>query len=216
MTTNVDEALTPQTATAWMRCFAAEIVRHKDELARLDAAVGDADHGINMERGSSAVRRKLEEARPDDLGALFTLVGNTMISVTGGASGVLYGTAFLRMGGALSGHSAAGVAELGQALAAAYEGLARRGKSGRGEKTMLDAWGPALDAFEAARRDGHGLREATDTAARAAAAGAQETSRMAATKGRASSVGEGGIGHPDPGATSTALLFQALAESLAG
>lgn len=124
-------------------------------------------------------------------------MGNTLISATGGASGALYGTAFLRIGGVLSGQ-AASAAELGQALDAAYEGLAARGKSRRGEKTMLDAWGPALDAFQVAVRDGGGMREAVDAAARAAFAG------------------EGSIGQPDPGATSTALLFRALAESLAG
>ena len=215
MSATSDGTLTPLAAVAWMRRFEEKLVLHKDELARLDAAAGDADHGVNMERGGRAVQRALDGAPPGDLGTLFKLVGSTLISATGGASGALYGTAFLRMGGVLSGQ-AASASELGQALDAAYEGLAARGKSRRGEKTMLDAWGPALDAFQAVVRAGGGMREAVDAAASAAEAGAQATAGMAATKGRAAFAGEGSIGQPDPGASSTALLFRALAESLTG
>ena len=206
--------LTLDQAGAWMRRFAAELDAHKTYLTELDAAIGDGDHGINMNRGFSAVREKLEAAPPADLGALFKLVGSTLISTVGGASGPLYGTAFLRMGGALAGKMSASEPELGAAMAVAYEGVAMRGKSTRGEKTMLDAFGPALDVFQAVGSSGRALPELAAAVAVAAADGAQATIPLLATKGRASFLGENSIGHQDPGATSTSLLFQALADSL--
>jgi dihydroxyacetone kinase-like protein len=208
-----DEAYRLEQAGDWIRRFAAEIHRRRDELTALDAAIGDGDHGINMDRGCAAVLQRLEETPPDDLGALCKLVGTTLISTVGGASGPLYGTAFLRMGAALAGKSAAREEDLGAALAAAYEGLAARGRSARGEKTMLDAFGPALDALQAARVDGQPLREAVAAAAREAEAGMRATIPLQATKGRASYLGAGSVGHQDPGATSTAIFFQTLAES---
>jgi dihydroxyacetone kinase-like protein len=208
----VSTQLTLDQACDWMRRFGDALAENKEYLTRLDAAIGDSDHGINMDRGFGAVRQKLDAAPPADLGALFKLVGSTLISTVGGASGPLYGTAFLRMGGALAGKAAAGPAELRTALTLAYEGVAARGKSGRGEKTMLDAFGPALDALETDEE--RALAESAEAAARAAEEGAQATIPLLATKGRASFLGEKSIGHQDPGATSTALLFRTLADSL--
>lgn len=210
----ISPELTLEQGCAWMRRFGDAIRENKEYLTRLDAAIGDSDHGINMDRGFQAVQVKLDAATPGDLGALYKLVGSTLISTVGGASGPLYGTAFLRMGGALAGRSSAGARELGTALAVAYDGVATRGRSGRGEKTMLDAFGPAVDAFEAGPDDERTLAEVLAVAAAAAEEGAQATKPLMATKGRASYLGEKSIGHQDPGATSTWLLFRALADSV--
>ena len=208
--------LTLDQALAWMRRLGEAISQHKEQLTQLDAAIGDADHGINMDRGFVAVRAKLATTQLDDLGAVFKLVGSTVISTVGGASGPLYGTAFLRMGGALAGKASAQPAELAAALAVAYEGIAVRGKSGRGEKTMLDSFGPALDVFQSEQAATMDLPTLTTAAAVAAADGASATIPLLATKGRASFLGEGSIGHQDPGATSTTLFFHTLAESVGG
>jgi dihydroxyacetone kinase-like protein len=167
-----------------------------------------------MDRGFQAVRQKLDGTPPADLGALFKLVGSTLISTVGGASGALYGTAFLRMGGALAGRTSAGAPELATALAIAYDGIAARGKSGRGEKTMLDALGPACDTFQASQNGGQPVPDVAAAAVIAAKGGVKATIPMMATKGRASFLGEKSIGHPDPGATSTFLFFRALAETV--
>ncbi len=201
-------------ATAWMRRFAERLRQNKEYLTDLDSAIGDADHGINMDRGFTAVVQKLEATEAEDLGTLFRLIGTTLISSVGGASGPLYGTAFLRMGGALAGKSSASAAELGAALDLACEGVAARGRSGRGEKTMLDAFWPAVDAFQSALRRGQPLGEIAATSAGAAEYGAGATIPLIATKGRASYLAERSAGHQDPGATSTMYLFQTLAESL--
>jgi dihydroxyacetone kinase-like protein len=201
-------------ASAWMRQFAAEIAAQKEHLTQLDAAIGDADHGINMDRGFTAVCAALDAEQPADLGALFTLVGRTLISTVGGASGPLYGTAFLRLGSALAGKAAADVGDLAAALAQAYDGIAARGRSARGEKTMLDAFGPAVDAFQAGGESS--LPELALAAAAAAEDGARGTMPLRALRGRASFLGEYSIGHKDPGAASTSLLFRALATAMAG
>ncbi|HWE64313.1 MAG TPA: dihydroxyacetone kinase subunit DhaL [Chloroflexota bacterium] len=214
MTTPVPATFTVAQAMDWIQRFGAAIHEQNEYLTQLDAAIGDGDHGINMDRGCTAVLQKLDAAPPDDLGALCKLVGTTLISTVGGASGPLYGTAFLRMGVALAGKAAVDTEGLGAALHAAYEGVAARGKSTRGEKTMLDAFGPALDAFEAARGTGSALQDVLVAATAGAGAGAQATIPLQATKGRASYLGEGSAGHQDPGATSTWLLFRALAESV--
>jgi dihydroxyacetone kinase-like protein len=200
----------------WMRRFAAELHENREYLTRLDSAIGDADHGINMDRGFQAVSQKLQDVPAADLGALLKLVGSTLISTVGGASGPLYGTAFLRMGGALAGKTSASVLELATALGVAYEGVAARGKSTRGEKTMLDAFGPALDTFRAGSEAGSDLSSVAAAAAAAAEGGAAATVPMLATKGRASFLGEKSIGHQDPGATSTLLFFRTLAEAVQG
>jgi len=214
MTTAIAMELTLDQALEWMQRFGDELHEHREYLTRLDAAIGDGDHGINMDRGFQAVRQKLGATRPGDLGALFKLVGSTLISTVGGASGPLYGTAFLRMGGALAGKTSASAPELGTALAVAYDGVAARGKSSRGEKTMLDALGPALDAFQVAQGDGLALPEVTALAAAAAEEGVKATIPMLATRGRASFLGENSVGHRDPGATSTFLFCRSLSDTV--
>ena len=214
MTTAIAMELTLEQACDWMQRFGAAVHHNREYLTRLDAAIGDADHGINMDRGFQAVQQKLDAAPPSDLGALFKLVGSTLISTVGGASGPLYGTAFLRMGGALAGKVSASAPELGAALTVAYEGVAARGKSSRGEKTMLDAFGPALDAFHAVPDGTRALAAGTVAAAAAAEEGAKATIPLLATRGRASFLGEKSIGHQDPGATSTSLLFRTLDDSV--
>jgi dihydroxyacetone kinase-like protein len=216
MMTAIAMDLTLDQAGDWMRRFADELHANREYLTRLDADIGDGDHGINMDRGFQAVRQRLQDAPPADLGALLKLVGSTLISTVGGASGPLYGTAFLRMGGALAGKTSASVLELSTALGVAYDGVAARGKSSRGEKTMLDAFGPALDAFRAEGAAETDLSSVTAAAAIAAEAGVAATVPMLATKGRASFLGEKSIGHQDPGATSTVLFFRTLAEAVQG
>jgi dihydroxyacetone kinase-like protein len=214
MSTAVAMELTLDVAVAWMRRFGRVLQESREYLTRLDADIGDGDHGINMDRGFEAVQQKLDASPPDDLGALFKLVGSTLISTVGGASGPLYGTAFLRMGGALAGKTSASIPELGAALQVAYEGVAARGKSGRGEKTMLDAFGPALDVFQSSTVNGQSLTQLIAAAAAAAEDGMNATIPLLATKGRASFLGENSVGHQDPGATSTFLFFRTLADSV--
>ncbi|MCO7219631.1 dihydroxyacetone kinase subunit DhaL [Klenkia sp. PcliD-1-E] len=182
---------------AWLRRFAELVHEHKDELTALDSAIGDADHGANLDRGMTAVLAALEEAPPADAAALLKKTGATLVSKVGGASGPLYGTLFLRMAGADT---------FPAALRAGYEGVLARGKAEPGDKTMVDALGPACDALDA----GKSVAEA----AQAAVEGRDATVPLVARKGRASYLGERSAGHADPGATSTALLLQAAAETL--
>jgi dihydroxyacetone kinase-like protein len=198
----------------WLRAFAASVAAEKDTLTALDAAIGDADHGANMDRGMTAVVAALDAGSFDTVGALFKKVGMTLVSTVGGASGPLYGTFFLRFG------TAAGeVAELdpegfAKSLRAGLEGVVARGRPEAGDKTMFDALSPALDALDAALAGGAPLAEALRTASQAADEGRDATTPMLARKGRASYLGERSVGHQDPGATSTALLVAAAADTL--
>lgn len=178
-------------------------------LTNLDSPIGDADHGINMDRGFTAVLARLDSAEGQDAGAVLKMVASTLISTVGGASGPLYGTAFLRAGTALAGKSMVTLDDCGAALSAAVQGIRDRGKATTGEKTMLDALVPAQEALAAASTGGLGLIEAFSQAA------AEATIPMLATKGRASYLGERSIGHQDPGATSAALMLRAAADTLA-
>lgn len=201
-------------ATArWMRLYAAALAEHEGELTALDAAIGDGDHGTNMARGFAAVERKLPGLEEQAPAAILKVVASTLISTVGGASGPLYGTAFLRAAAAVPGDAALTLTDLATALEAAQAGIAARGKATRGEKTMLDAFGPAVDALRRAVETGASLPVATRDAAAAAQAGAEATIPMLASKGRASYLGPRSQGHQDPGATSTALLFAALARA---
>ncbi|MCS6711957.1 dihydroxyacetone kinase subunit L [Brachybacterium sp. EF45031] len=201
----------------WLRRSAQLITEHAAELTALDGEIGDADHGQNMKRGLQAVVELLDADGPAAGGSLSTpeallkKVGMTLVSTVGGASGPLYGTFFLRAAGALKDADTADAAPLAAALRAGMEGIAQRGKSSPGEKTMLDAWAPALEAMEQAENS---LAAAVRAGADAAAAGRDATADMVATKGRASYLGERSRGHIDPGAASTALLWQALAETV--
>ncbi len=208
----MSDAVTVADLVAWIRAFRDAIVAHKDELTRLDSEIGDADHGSNMARGMEAVVAKLDPV-PDDAPALFKTIGMTLVSTVGGASGPLYGTFFLRMGPAISTDGTLDATALGAALRAGVEGVQARGKAEPGDKTMLDALLPAVDAWDAAA--GGGSRAASRAAAEAAAAGRDATLPLVARKGRASYLGERSAGHLDPGAASATLLLEALADALA-
>ncbi|HEU4567201.1 MAG TPA: dihydroxyacetone kinase subunit DhaL [Marmoricola sp.] len=198
---------------AWLREFAKLVHENRDMLTELDSAIGDADHGSNLDRGMTAVVEALGSAPPTDAAALLKQTGMTLVSKVGGASGPLYGTFFLRAAGAIGdGADADGLAK---ALRAGFEGVLARGKAEPGDKTMVDAMGPACDALEKSLSDGASLTEALQAASAAADAGRDATTPLLARKGRASYLGERSIGHQDPGATSTALLFQAAAATLA-
>ena len=207
--------LTPELAVACVRRMARVLHEQKQYLSDLDAAIGDADHGINMDRGFTAVAAKLDGWADLDVAGVTKGVASTLISMVGGAAGPLYGTAFLRAGAALAGHSPATLDDCVVALAAAIQGIKDRGKATTGEATMLDALVPAQEALAQAATDGASLPDAFAAAAAAAWTGAESTIPMQATKGRASYLGERSIGAQDPGATSSAFMLQAVADTLA-
>jgi phosphoenolpyruvate---glycerone phosphotransferase subunit DhaL len=207
---STDQNLDTTLVIGWLREFARLITENAQYLSDLDAAVGDADHGINMERGMTAVMAALDEEPPADLPALFKKVGMTLVSSVGGASGPLYGTLFLRMGPAF-GADAAGAAEFAKALRAGVDGVVARGRAEAGDKTMFDALAPALDALDGALAAGTDLAAALQQAAAAADGGRDATESMVARKGRASYLGQRSVGHIDPGATSSAMLITAAA-----
>jgi dihydroxyacetone kinase-like protein len=204
------------TLVDWITRFGDAVTQKRDWLTELDSAIGDADHGANMARGMAAVHDKLGAGAPATADELLKSVGMTLVSSVGGASGPLYGTFFLRMGmttGAVSEVDAAGLAA---ALRAGLEGIVARGKAEAGDKTMYDAMAPAVDALDAAIAEGADLAAATRKAADAAAAGRDATEPLVARKGRASYLGERSAGHLDPGAASTAILFDTLAAAISG
>ena len=199
-----------------MRRSAELITEHAEELTDLDAAIGDADHGANMKRGLAAAVDTVGAGGFTAADALLKKVGTTLVSTVGGASGPLYGTFFLRTGSALAGQAGSDGLDaqtLADSLEAGVGGIAARGRATAGEKTMLDAWRPALEALRAHPGD---LAAGVAAAARAAAAGRDATKPMVATKGRASYLGERSVGHIDPGAASTALILAALDDVVAG
>jgi phosphoenolpyruvate---glycerone phosphotransferase subunit DhaL len=204
------------TVRAWIEKAALDITEHKDHLTHLDAAIGDADHGTNLVRGFDAAVAVLAEKAPDTPGAVLTTVGATMISKVGGASGPLYGTAFRRAGKALGTDADVSAEQLGNALQAALDGVTGLGAAAEGDKTMVDALAPAVRAYQQAMAAGASTYDAARSAANAAAAGAEATIPMQALKGRASYLGPRSVGHQDPGATSTALLLAALADTVDG
>ncbi|MDO4786956.1 MAG: dihydroxyacetone kinase subunit DhaL [Fretibacterium sp.] len=187
---------------------------NKDFLTGLDSAIGDGDHGINMSRGFLAVMEKLPQMEDKDIATILKNVGMALVSTVGGASGPLYGTAFMRAGAAAAGKTALRGADFLALLDAAVEGIRQRGKAQKGEKTMLDALVPALEAFEAEHASGASPRRALERAVDAAREGVEHTKTIVATKGRASYLGERSLGHQDPGATSALLMLEALLESL--
>ena len=200
----------------WIRAFAAEISANKEQLTQLDAAVGDGDHGINMDRGMSAVIGKVDTADQDqDIGALLKTVGMTLVSTVGGAGGPLYGTLFMQMGTALPGKAVIGPDDWTAALDAAVSGVQARGKAEPGDKTMIDALIPARDALKTALVGGASFEDALRRSADAAGQGMRDTIPLVARKGRASYLGERSAGHQDPGATSSHLLLEAAAEAWA-
>jgi len=197
----------------WLRRAGAVLAENRMALIELDRAIGDADHGENMERGFTAALAKLEEQPPATPGAALKSVAMSLMSKVGGAAGPLYGTAFLRAATALGDAEELDSAALAGALAAARDGIVARGKAEPGDKTMIDAWTPAVDAAQAAM--GETPAELLDRAATAAERGAEATEPLVARKGRASYLGERSAGHRDPGSQSTALLLRAAAEAAA-
>lgn len=189
---------------------------NKEFLTDLDRAIGDADHGHNMARGFNAVMEKLKAAPPADLSAGLKTTAMTLISTVGGASGPLYGTAFLRCAKAVQGKAVLDKEDAAQLLAEAIEGIVSRGKAQPGDKTMLDALQPAHDAFTAAAERNQTFLECLQAACKAAEAGVAYTKTIVARKGRASYLGERSIGHQDPGATSVWLILTALTEYYQG
>jgi dihydroxyacetone kinase-like protein len=200
-------SLTVEDFKQWLRAYAASIDENAAYLTELDSAIGDADHGSNMARGMKAVVAAIDGGDLESSDALFKKTGMTLVSTVGGASGPLYGTFFLRMGAALADTADADAAQVGAALRAGVEGILARGKAELGDKTMYDAWAPAVDAFDAAAGDG--VTAAFVAAAAAAAEGRDSVTPVVARKGRASYLGERSAGHQDPGATSTTLLLEA-------
>ncbi|MEU1882199.1 dihydroxyacetone kinase subunit DhaL [Streptosporangium sp. NPDC020072] len=205
--------------TRWITGIAETVRANRERLTELDAAIGDADHGVNLDRGFGAAVQALAEEPPVSPGALLRLVGGTLIRRVGGASGPLYGTAFREAGrhlGSLGDSPEVSPAELARALRAGLDGVTRLGSAAEGDKTMVDALAPAVRALEsataspAAARAVAGEREAFEAAASAALAGAEATIPMVARKGRASYLGPRSAGHEDPGAASCALVFAAL------
>jgi phosphoenolpyruvate---glycerone phosphotransferase subunit DhaL len=199
------------TFRAWIAGATQLVVGNADHLTHLDAAIGDADHGINLSRGLRAAVTMLDETAPATPGAVLTTVGRALISKTGGASGPLYGTGFRAAAKSLGEDPDVSAVALGAALAAALAGIRQLGAAEPGDKTMVDALTPAVAAYQSTVDSGGDLAAATRAAADAAARGLAETVPMQARKGRASYLGPRTIGHEDPGAASTVLVLQALA-----
>lgn len=203
--------LTTESAAAWLASFAEVIHANAAYLTELDSAIGDADHGANMDRGMKAVTA-LDLSGFESAGAYLKKAGMTLVSTVGGASGPLYGTFFLRVGGALPADGEVTASQLGDALQAGLDGILQRGKAEVGDKTMVDALTPALAAYRASEADG--IEAALAAAAAACATGRDATTPLVARKGRASYLGERSAGHQDPGATSSTMLLETAAQTL--
>jgi dihydroxyacetone kinase-like protein len=202
--------------TAWVREFARLVVENKDQLTELDSAIGDADHGSNMARGLTAVVKVLDDESPGTPAAVLKRAGMTMVSTVGGASGPLYGTAFLRMASAAGDSETLDGEAFAKVLRAGLDGVIARGKAELGDKTMVDALTPAVDALDAALAADMPLSDALQAAVRAGEEGRDATIPLVARKGRASYLGERSAGHQDPGATSVTYLVVAAAKTLSG
>ncbi|RDI53087.1 dihydroxyacetone kinase subunit DhaL [Nocardia mexicana] len=205
--------MTTLDAVRWLREFAALIDENTDALTELDAAIGDADHGANMRRGTAAVVAAFDESAPATAGEALKQAGMALIRSVGGASGPLYGTLFLRMATAV-GENGLDAPAFAKALRAGLDGVIARGKAEPGDKTMIDALRPAVDALDETLSGGADFDAALSAAAAAAESGRDATTPLQARKGRASYLGERSIGHQDPGATSTALLLTAAHRAL--
>lgn len=208
----MDETLDTGWVLRWAELAQRVVAENRIELMELDRAIGDGDHGDNLDRGFTAVTTKLADAAPDTPAAVLKLIATTLMSTVGGAAGPLYGTAFLRAATSAGDErvDASGVAAL---LTAAVEGVVARGKAAPGDKTMVDALAPAAEAARAAAENGAAPRAVLAAAAEAAEEGARATEPMVARKGRASYLGERSAGHVDPGAQSSALILRAAADA---
>ena len=198
----------------WLEATAVVMRDNKEYLTQLDAAIGDADHGINMARGFGKVAEKLPTVADKDIGNILKTIGMTLISSVGGASGPLYGTFFMRSGMTLAAKEELDDNDLFTMLKSGVEGILQRGRPQLEDKTMYDAWFPALEAMEAAMQNGQDTKSALAAAVAAAEQGMKNTIPLQARKGRASYLGERSIGHQDPGATSSYLMLKALLDTL--
>ncbi len=206
-------ALDTAWAIDWVRRSAATIDDHRAELVTLDREIGDGDHGENLDRGFRAVVEAVDAGSFDTPGAVFKTVATKLISTVGGAAGPLFGTAYLKAAQAAGDATALDAPTLVAVLTAARDGIVSRGKAEVGDKTMVDAWSPAVDAAASAADGGAGPEEVLAAAAEAAATGAESTDALVARKGRASYLGERAVGHRDPGAQSTAYLLRAAVDA---
>ena len=220
----MSEIVTQESVIAWLHAYVEAVAENRDYLTELDAAIGDADHGINMDRGMQGVVGRLDalgepgragELPQGEVGSLLKTVGMTLVSTVGGAAGPLYGTLFLEMGKAAGTAAELTVAQWAAAVAAGVSGVQARGKAELEDKTMIDALVPAAEALRAAASSGLSLADALQGAAEAAEQGMKATIPLVARKGRASYLGERSAGHQDPGATSSWLLMEAAAEAVA-
>lgn len=196
----------------WISAVAAVLEENRDYLTRLDSAIGDADHGMNMSRGFQAVMTKLPTISDKDIGTIFKTVGMTLVSTVGGAAGPLYGTFFMQAGSASIGKQELTAADWSAALESAIAGVVMRGKAVLGDKTMVDSLTPALEALKAAIAEQQSLTTALERSAQAAEQGMLATIPLVARKGRASYLGERSAGHQDPGATSSYLILKSAAQ----
>jgi phosphoenolpyruvate---glycerone phosphotransferase subunit DhaL len=206
-------SITSSAVRDWIRAYAAEIAEHRAELVKLDTAIGDGDHGTNMDRGMRKAVEKVDGTAGDDIGALLKAVGMALVSSVGGAAGPLYGTLFLQMGTSSAGREELDLGGWAAALEAGVQGVQARGKAEPGDKTMVDALLPAVEALRAAVDDGSGLADALRRSADAAEEGVQATIPLEARRGRASYLGPRSVGHQDPGATSAQLLLAVAAST---
>lgn len=198
----------------WLENTAAVLKENKDYLTQLDSAIGDADHGINMDRGFRKVMEKLPTVADKDIGNILKTTGMTLISSVGGAAGPLYGTFYMRSGMAVAAKEELDNGDVVEMLQAGVDGIVQRGRAQLEDKTMFDAWSPALDALNGALANGDDLLAAMRSAVAAAEQGMKDTIPLLAKKGRASYLGERSIGHQDPGATSSYLILNALLDAL--
>lgn len=197
-----------------LRAMGRTIANEKDYLTRLDQPIGDSDHGINLDRGFQAVEQKLPGMEGKDVGSILKDVGMTLVSTVGGASGPLYGSAFMKAGAAAAGKTEVDAEGFLAMLDAAVEAVKKRGRAQVEEATMLDAMCPSLEAMKEAQARGEGAGPMLEAGVKAAWAGAEHTKDLVATKGRASYMGERGLGHQDPGATSYAYLLETIAHCI--
>lgn len=197
----------------WIKAVASMISENAKYLTELDAAIGDADHGANMDRGFKAVINKMPEISDKDIGTIFKTVGMTLLSTVGGAGGPLYGTLFLQAGMKTTGKMELSLADWTEALEAALNGVIMRGKAELGDKTMVDALTPAVNTLKQAAQENRSISEALHESAEAAKEGMESTIPLVARKGRASYLGERSAGHQDPGATSSYLMLKMAADT---
>ena len=210
------EHITKAQLIEWLKLTAKAMTKHEDVLTRLDAAIGDADHGINMVRGFSKVMKVLPEFENEDIGSILKKTGMALLSSIGGVSGPLYGTFYLKGALAASGKDSLSLNDLEEVLKRGVEGILLRGRTEFEDKTMYDVWKPVLDTFAGVVHSGGTLEFALDSAVEAAEKGMKATIPLEAKKGRASYLGKRSIGHQDPGATSSYYIVKALRDSVCG